>query len=131
MCCIGVLLFSFIFFFKQKTAYEMRISDWSSDVCSSDLDRLQRLADAESALAGIGQGYLRSLVGHRLFAAEHLPHDRDIVLDAMVGLAPRLHVPSLDDLRPGHAQPDDEAVAAGHRVDGAGDRKSTRLNSCH
>src|SRR3546814_6385701 len=27
------------FFFKQKTAYEMRISDWSSDVCSSDLER--------------------------------------------------------------------------------------------
>src|SRR3546814_3248910 len=27
-----------IFFFKQKTAYEMRISDWSSDVCSSDLE---------------------------------------------------------------------------------------------
>src|SRR3546814_2819185 len=32
----GVLLV--FFFFKQKTAYEMRISDWSSDVCSSDLD---------------------------------------------------------------------------------------------
>src|SRR3546814_5575132 len=32
--CFDVLLF---FFFKQKTAYEMRISDWSSDVCSSDL----------------------------------------------------------------------------------------------
>src|SRR3546814_6966284 len=32
----GFLLFCF-FFFKQKTAYEMRISDWSSDVCSSDL----------------------------------------------------------------------------------------------
>src|SRR3546814_16975310 len=31
---VGVYLF---FFFKQKTAYEMRISDWSSDVCSSDL----------------------------------------------------------------------------------------------
>src|SRR3546814_3076495 len=30
-----------IFFFKQKTAYEMRISDWSSDVCSSDLCRPQ------------------------------------------------------------------------------------------
>src|SRR3546814_10113571 len=28
------------FFFKQKTAYEMRISDWSSDVCSSDLQKL-------------------------------------------------------------------------------------------
>src|SRR3546814_4063375 len=31
------------FFFKQKTAYEMRISDWSSDVCSSDL--LERLTE--------------------------------------------------------------------------------------
>src|SRR3546814_1928243 len=31
-----------IFFFKQQTAYEMRISDWSSDVCSSDLDRQAR-----------------------------------------------------------------------------------------
>src|SRR3546814_8813026 len=31
------MCFSFFFFFKQKTAYEMRISDWSSDVCSSDL----------------------------------------------------------------------------------------------
>src|SRR3546814_2101935 len=29
--------FVFFFFFKQKTAYELRISDWSSDVCSSDL----------------------------------------------------------------------------------------------
>src|SRR3546814_15811081 len=33
----GCLIF---FFFKQKTAYEMRISDWSSDVCSSDLERV-------------------------------------------------------------------------------------------
>src|SRR3546814_8739219 len=31
------ILLSFVFFFKQKAAYEMRISDWSSDVCSSDL----------------------------------------------------------------------------------------------
>src|SRR3546814_682314 len=36
----NVECFSFYFFFKQKTAYEMRISDWSSDVCSSDLLRL-------------------------------------------------------------------------------------------
>src|SRR3546814_3829345 len=34
MGCYSLVLF---FFFKQKTAYEMRISDWSSDVCSSDL----------------------------------------------------------------------------------------------
>src|SRR3546814_3439115 len=32
-----IVVFLFFFFFKQKTAYEMRISDWSSDVCSSDL----------------------------------------------------------------------------------------------
>src|SRR3546814_3332204 len=32
----------FFLFFKQKTAYEMRISDWSSDVCSSDLIHLQQ-----------------------------------------------------------------------------------------
>src|SRR3546814_16778487 len=31
----------FFFFFKQKTAYEMRISDWSSDVCSSDLPGIE------------------------------------------------------------------------------------------
>src|SRR3546814_18282117 len=37
----------FFFFFKQKTAYEMRISDWSSDVCSSDLDRQEERRDGE------------------------------------------------------------------------------------
>src|SRR3546814_2001772 len=38
----------FFFFFKQKTAYEMRISDWSSDVCSSDLgDRLRQFQPLE------------------------------------------------------------------------------------
>src|SRR3546814_3108647 len=35
---IYLYLHVIVFFFKQKTAYEMRISDWSSDVCSSDLD---------------------------------------------------------------------------------------------
>src|SRR3546814_8204740 len=39
MFCDSFIVFvvDFFFFFKQKTAYEMRISDWSSDVCSSDL----------------------------------------------------------------------------------------------
>src|SRR3546814_2266647 len=46
MCVVGIVdiqtyrvsvYLCFFFFFKQKTAYEMRISDWSSDVCSSDL----------------------------------------------------------------------------------------------
>src|SRR3546814_6703590 len=37
MCVTLWVEFGLFFFFKQKTAYEMRISDWSSDVCSSDL----------------------------------------------------------------------------------------------
>src|SRR3546814_3077443 len=39
----------FFFFFKQKTAYEMRISDWSSDVCSSDLPGMKRHREREAA----------------------------------------------------------------------------------
>src|SRR3546814_16555828 len=42
VCFLFWWIVCFFFFFKQKTAYEMRISDWSSDVCSSDLfDRTQ------------------------------------------------------------------------------------------
>src|SRR3546814_1626381 len=37
LTCMSYCLLYTFFFFKQKTAYEMRISDWSSDVCSSDL----------------------------------------------------------------------------------------------
>src|SRR3546814_10534283 len=44
-----------IFFFKQKTAYEMRISDWSSDVCSSDLYADTMLAQQISRISGVGQ----------------------------------------------------------------------------
>src|SRR3546814_3060329 len=45
VCMVYVLGFIVIvFFFKQKTAYEMRISDWSSDVCSSDLAAVQGVA---------------------------------------------------------------------------------------
>src|SRR3546814_18728773 len=38
------------FFFKLKTVYEMRISDWSSDVCSSDLQRLPRLPQGRAGI---------------------------------------------------------------------------------
>src|SRR3546814_14849962 len=38
-------VFVVFFFFKQKTAYELRISDWSSDVCSSDLITAEQFAD--------------------------------------------------------------------------------------
>src|SRR3546814_15671627 len=74
-------------FFKQKTAYELRISDWSSDVCSSDLaELLQRVAqrpgpgrrrrahvdDDRAGLEGAGQ----AVAGVVAVAAEaDLPHD--------------------------------------------------------
>src|SRR3546814_4643031 len=45
----NVFLLLFCFFFKQKTAYEMRISDWSSDVCSSDLTERPPLAGRPSS----------------------------------------------------------------------------------
>src|SRR3546814_10176694 len=45
----GACVFLIFFFFKQKTAYEMRISDWSSDVCSSDLDRLAAIGFRDPA----------------------------------------------------------------------------------
>src|SRR3546814_4708623 len=57
------LLVFCLFFFKQKTAYEMRISDWSSDVCSSDL----LVAALPDALQGVG-GIL------------HLVHEDDVRL---------------------------------------------------
>src|SRR3546814_4426034 len=49
LCCV-------FFFFKQKTAYELRISDWSSDVCSSDLE----LVEHDEAAGGN-----RQVAGHR------------------------------------------------------------------
>src|SRR3546814_10799761 len=64
------------FFFKQKTAYEMRISDWSSDVCSSDLifhltftmradNQMWRLMFSRDAIfAGIGRESLRPVAGN-------------------------------------------------------------------
>src|SRR3546814_14869730 len=51
----------FVFFFKQKTAYEMRISDWSSDVCSSDLIGVRRVGafNEQGVLDRIQAGFQR------------------------------------------------------------------------
>src|SRR3546814_7173851 len=45
-------VFFVFFFFKQKTAYEMRISDWSSDVCSSDLTQIGQMALGQAEQVG-------------------------------------------------------------------------------
>src|SRR3546814_12747976 len=62
-------MFFFVFFFKQKTAYEMRISDWSSDVCSSDLrsgvqDR-RRPIGIEQRILALGERGGRNLLLQR------------------------------------------------------------------
>src|SRR3546814_9349886 len=53
---ISKIVFYVFFFFKQKTAYEMRISDWSSDVCSSDLTDIE---PSPAFAPQIGRVYLR------------------------------------------------------------------------
>src|SRR3546814_10041770 len=106
-----MLIVVFFFFFKQKTAYEMRISDWSSDVCSSDLaDEVValdlerriiapsvRIADlrgeGSELLVRLGLGFGR----HPVEFVDPRAHRGDDVLDELIG----------------------------------GDRKSTRLNSSH
>src|SRR3546814_9012081 len=63
------------FFFKQKTAYEMRISDWSSDVCSSDL--LVRALEVERGRPGeVGAGFEHEAVrGARIEPdVDHVAH---------------------------------------------------------
>src|SRR3546814_11776023 len=77
-------LLIFFFFLKQKTAYEMRISDWSSDVCSSDLSsamaEIEELAGHERvrAIGETGLDYFRT--GADGIAAQHDSFRRHIDL---------------------------------------------------
>src|SRR3546814_3420627 len=58
-----------LFFFKQKTAYEMRISDWSSDVCSSDLFRARDAGVALVERADRGGGEQKDAHARAIAAA--------------------------------------------------------------
>src|SRR3546814_10129741 len=127
ICMICLLLMTWIFliffFFKQKTAYELRISDWSSDVCSSDLLHLVALhrfgsnnplgIDVKSAKDQIPfHPYytVKDAFGLGVFL---------IVFSAIVFFAPNLF-----------GEPDNY-IPADPLVTQAQDRKSTRLNSSH
>src|SRR3546814_4063181 len=89
-------LVAVFFFFKQKTAYEMRISDWSSDVCSSDLaglaDDVLALVPHALALVRLGLAEVADLGGHLadLLLVDAADHDlgggRDLEGDAVGGL---------------------------------------------
>src|SRR3546814_11324343 len=75
-----------LFFFKQKTAYEMRISDWSSGVCSSDLPEVaEQEVDVEAALVGLVDD--DDLVGPQHAVALHLGEEDAVGhhLDECVG----------------------------------------------
>src|SRR3546814_4631802 len=57
-------MIQYVFFFKQKTAYELRISDWSSDVCSSDLLRILRQLVAVAAMSALLWWLMPLLAAH-------------------------------------------------------------------
>src|SRR3546814_4513076 len=100
----------YLFFFKQKTAYEMRISDWSSDVCSSDLEH------SAGKLADEARGSAREHVGAQ-------------AVDGVARLQStgnRGHVGELAFID-SHSEPP-RGSQGGHSP---ADRKSTRLNSSH
>src|SRR3546814_529326 len=78
-----------IFFFKQKTAYEMRISDWSSDVCSSDLNELANVARRKMQMSWTEThaflSTLRSLLTVRPLTLE--THETGLALAQRYGLS--------------------------------------------
>src|SRR3546814_5541741 len=112
----GDIVYSRFFFFKQKTAYEIRISDWSSDVCSSDLPG----QPAQIPLRA-GKGALRVLPGgaadrERVQLQFELPAKKWVVEPlAVIDNRQRDRLLALN-------------VVDAQRL---GDRKSTRLNSSH
>src|SRR3546814_3412429 len=95
-------MYESFFFFKQKTAYEMRISDWSSDVCSSDLNDMAARAARE-----LRDGFYVNLgIGIPTLVADNIPSGMDVTLQSengMLGLGPY----------PGGAEVDADVINAG------------------
>src|SRR3546814_5309328 len=126
-----------IFFFKQKTAYEMRISDWSSDVCSSDLKRLEHLKKLCSTLTDPARAALifniveipADLLPAKV--AEHFFQVRHFCRAMMAECVP----PKLGNIDPQMLRTPILSVKAADFTKAvareAEDRKSTRLNSSH
>src|SRR3546814_1621834 len=124
-----------VFFLKQKTAYEMRISDWSSDVCSSDLlfrgllDEIRQQVRRDPAqvverVDGIGAAP-GTLLGGQTWLLEIHPLVTQSLRDAE-----SRHVGNVVLLQQGDEGGIDRFV--GHAVQQhVGDRKRQRLNSSH
>src|SRR3546814_3314004 len=135
-------MFWLVFFFKQKTAYEMRISDWSSDVCSSDLGLVPSQKTSMTLLCKTWLGLLMHVGGAPLIL-RHAPN----LSTELSRLLSTLRHCSIESIRAARVKRNNapEAkkaagrcgqVSPGCRESGisrfkAGDRKSKRLNSSH
>src|SRR3546814_6805559 len=87
----------FFFFFKQKTAYEMRISDWSSDVCSSDLLFDRRLRRGRLFLGPLA--FRAAWLGRCLRISGRLQaHDRDAFIPIVRRFRSEEHTSELQSL---------------------------------
>src|SRR3546814_58823 len=81
MCVDFVCCIVSVFVVKQKTAYEVRISDWSSDVCSSDLDvRVDRIDVSEDAEEPSARSYARRSIEVNLFSPSRSDGEASISL---------------------------------------------------
>src|SRR3546814_5063069 len=98
--------------FKQTTAYEMRISDWSSDVCSSTRRRLTIMASDEVGVAD-PQALAQCIAARQAYEFLGSPEGEYAVAQAIVYVA---------------TAPKSNATYLAYH---AADRKSTRLNSSH
>src|SRR3546814_3974034 len=121
----------FFFLFKQKTAYEMRISDWTSDVCSSDLVldlSGQRLDDLNTRRAGSDNAHALIAKIHRLVRP---PSGMEAF--SLEVLQSRDFGRLWHGQHPGgrHEEPRPHSGAVRSADIPHGDRKSTRLNSSH
>src|SRR3546814_2871585 len=120
MSVFASCLFLF-FFFKQKTAYEMRISDWSSDVCSSDLPCM---VPADTPIAHV-DGVFNAVAAAGDYVGPVLFEGRGAGSNPTASAV----VADLADLAAGRHAPAFGVPAV--KLHPLKDRKSTRLNSSH
>src|SRR3546814_4244649 len=126
------------FFFKQKTAYEMRISDWSSDVCSSDLLTAVQVRSRNGELVPLSNLVTLSELAE---AGSLNRFNRLRAITISAGLAPGYTMGEalefingvVDSDLPDYAQVDWKGESREYQKAGGAvlDRKSTRLNSSH
>src|SRR3546814_17891502 len=110
-----IMWYSF-FFFKQKTAYEMRISDWSSDVCSSDLEVQAAPLPFDRREGGIDRGVVGDVAGQHDLGADRLGQRAHPLLQGLP-LKREGELRSLFASRRGAAQGNGPVVGATHDKD--------------